>query len=727
MNAGVKRISLFKGVHTNRLEYDTTLGEWVRYCADPSTAAILEPIRNEPDEKRRAALKDELPAVSVSATFSTRNRDVPLAEKLTSYNGVVCLDLDSPPGERRHMTPEEAAYWLSRVRELPYVWYANLSASGRGVYAYALTDNEDYTRHKLYWQALADDVGERLGLKMDASTKDVTRCRYLSYGPAIVNDNAVPFTLPPEYEMPEELPEIKPIKTTSQPLADVEACVAEFERRGLVLGDGTYHTRYNLGTALKWLPDGFSFYRRLCSGYQHPRTPEAEYRGFPAPPTELPKQEHKNNLIGLGTFFYEMRTQWGIVPPEPEYHLPLDGLAPVIRGIVEDVASAYQCPPEFVVGSMYAAIAGVSGKKFSIRNQAYTNHAQLWIANVAYAGDGKSPQMAYMMRPVVELDTEVERRYAADLLKWEAGDKSTPPPTCPAYIISDATPEARDMALYENPNGAIMYVDELSQMLADFGRYNQSGEVERWLTIATNGSLKVKRKTQKTLIIPEAVCSVYGGTQPDTITKVFGAPQYANRGFYGRWLWIWAPPIKRTYQGAHAPSDETGRAWSHIIKNIAKSPGATYILSDGADALFGDWWNANEDRRAALGKADPMREVLGKMPIHALRWALITQILAGEGDNPEITPGVMEHTLRCMEYFERSARKIVKLLPRRGRDNPARLTDEAAIQHLAKSHPELMERGNGRKQHFADALGVSLAHISQVIKRGTAKADTDEE
>ncbi len=138
-------------------------------------------------------------------------------------------------------------------------------------------------------------------------------------------------------------------------------------------------------------------------------------------------------------------------------------------------------------------------------------------------------------------------------------------------------------------------------------------------------------------------------------------------------------------------------------------------------------YNNKGFRGAALGKADPMREVLGKMPIHALRWALITQILAGEGDNPEITPGVMEHTLRCMEYFERSARKIVKLLPRRGRDNPARLTDEAAIQHLAKSHPELMERGNGRKQHFADALGVSLAHISQVIKRGTAKADTDEE
>lgn len=716
MNAATKRISLFKGVKTNKLEYDTTLGDWVHYCALPETASRLEPVRRETDEKRRAALKENLPAVSISATFSTRDSKIPLADKITSYNGVVCLDLDSPPGARRHMTPEEAAYWLPRVRELPYVWYASLSASGRGVYAYALTDNEDYKRHSIYWHALADDVRERLGLEMDTQTKDITRCRFLSHGPAIVNDDAAPFTLPPGYEIPGDLPEIKPVPITSRTLDDVEACVAEFERRGLVLGDGTYHTRYNLGTALKWLPDGFSFYRRLCAGYQHPRTPEAEYAGFPAPPAET-ETPGPNTPICLGTFFYEMRTQWGIVPPGPVYRLPLDGLAPEIQEIVADVAGAFQCSPELVLGSMYSAIAGVAGKKFSIVNQAYTNHAQMWIGGVIYSGDGKSPQMKYLLQPVTELDAEIERGYAAALQQWEAGDKSTPPPSNPAIIVSDATPEARDMALYENQNGVLMYVDELSQMLGDFGRYNQSGEVERWLSIFSNGYMKVKRKTQRTLIIPEPVCSIYGGTQPDTITRIFGAPQYANRGFYGRWLWIIPAPMRRTYQGGHAVSEKTSLGWSRLIRRIAKAPAVSYTLSDGADAMYGDWWNAIEARRTALDKNDTMREMLGKLPIHALRWALITQILAGDGDELEITPRVMEYSLRCMEYFEHTARKIVKLLPHKGRNKPARLTDEAAIQHLAQSHPEL------KKQMLADALGVSVQHISQVIKRGAAQDD----
>lgn len=716
MSAGVSLISLFSGVHSQTPIRDITLDEWVGYCSSQKAFSILAPIRAEKDKDRRAQLKEQLQAVTISATFSTRDKNVALADKLTSYNGIVCIDLDSPPGEPRHMTSEEAVYWLPRVRELPYVWYASLSASGCGIYAYALTNNTDYRQHETYWYALADDVRERLGLEMDTNTKDVTRTRYLSYGEYIVNENAQPFILPPGYEIPRRtMPDewTAPVEITPQTTIDAEACVAEFERRGIILGDGTYQARYNLGTALKWLPNGLELYRRLCAGAQHHRTPEEEFRGFPAP-KEKPAPGEKT--ISMGTFFFVMRADYKIVPPEPEYHLPLDGLAPAIRSIIDDVASAYQCPPEFVVGSMYAAIAGVAGKKFSLVNQAYTNHAQLWVAALAYAGDGKSPQMAYMMRPVVDLDTEIERRYAAELQKWEGGDKSTPPPVCPAYIISDATPEARDMALYENPNGAIMFVDELSQMLADFGRYNQSGEVERWLAIATNATLKVKRKTQKTLIVPEAVCSIYGGTQPDTVARVFGAPQFANRGFYGRWLWLWPTPVKRTYQGAHAPTPTTERNWTRIIQNLAKSPGAKYTLSGDADAMFGDWWNTNEERRAALPKNDPMREVLGKMPMHALRWALITQILADAVDEPEITPDVMAHTLKCMEYFEQNARKVVTLLRKTTRTTSTRITTDAAIQHLAKTHPALNERGH--RKMLADALGVSDVHIYRAIARG---------
>ncbi len=418
---------------------------------------------------------------------------------------------------------------------------------------------------------------------------------------------------------------------------------------------------------------------------------------------------------------YRFFAEHGIKPPTPECHLPIDGLAPEMRSIVEDVAGAHQCPPEYVIGSMFAAVAGVAGKKFSIINGPHTNYAQLWLCTIALPGDGKTPQMSDIMRPVIELDAEIERRYEMELRQWEQGDKSSPRPVCAAYVISDITPEGRDMALAENPNGTIMFADEISQMLADFGRYNKSGEVERWLTISTNGLLKIKRKTQRTIIVNPAVCSVFGGTQPETFTRVFGNPEFANRGFYGRWLWIMADPIKRTYKANRAVSDDTAEKWRTIIRGIAAHPGMTYILSEGADAIFGDWWDAIEARRATADKSDPMREVYGKMHMHALRWALITQLLSGNADNGEITAEVMEYTLKCMEYFMATARSTVELL-QKPKTTP-RLTDEAAIQHLAKRHPALLEKGSGRMQKFADALGVTVQHVSQVISRGKSGTD----
>lgn len=336
----------------------TTIRSWVALCSSETIKPTLERVRAIPDKPKRDEAKGELPMAFPSAVLSTRDKNTPLQDKLLSYPGLICLDLDFHDGAA-------ALAGLDDLKTIPYILFAGLSASGLGVFAFAATDNTDYQKHKIYWRALSDDLAERTGYENDEQTKDVTRGRFLSYTPEpFINDAVIPFTLPEGYEE-QEIPTTPPgedIPVNDDTLANVEDCVRQWEEMGCVLGDSTRFYRYGLGTALKVLgEEGFGYYERLCKGYQHPRTPRQEFDGFPAN-----QAAYNGEKITLGTFFWIMRERYGIRPTEKEVRLPMDEGNELIPAIVKEVARVFQCPEEFAIVAMYAAASAVAGKKFSL-------------------------------------------------------------------------------------------------------------------------------------------------------------------------------------------------------------------------------------------------------------------------------------------------------------------------------------------------------------------------
>ena len=101
----------------------------------------LKLIWSTDDKKRRSFLKREyLSAGSISGTFYTRDKNVPLKEKLKHYNGIIALDFDDV---------QDVEACKQKIAQLPYVYYVGLSASKRGFYAIIPLDNADYTKHFL--------------------------------------------------------------------------------------------------------------------------------------------------------------------------------------------------------------------------------------------------------------------------------------------------------------------------------------------------------------------------------------------------------------------------------------------------------------------------------------------------------------------------------------------------------------------------------------------------
>ena len=150
--------------------------------------STIENIRSIQDKATRDKIKKtQLPAGTLSATLLTRDSKLELEDKLKVYNPLLTLDFDNLPDI------EEAKHILAT---LPYVYYAGLSVSGRGLFAIIPIAAEDHTQHKTYFHALEKEM-QTLGLTIDKACKDVTRLRVVSYDEnPYINPDCTTYTLP---------------------------------------------------------------------------------------------------------------------------------------------------------------------------------------------------------------------------------------------------------------------------------------------------------------------------------------------------------------------------------------------------------------------------------------------------------------------------------------------------------------------------------------------------
>ena len=108
--------------------------------------------------------KRQMPCYTPSGVFSVRN-----SEGLISHSGVLCIEWDNV---------EDVDALKDLLGGLPFVYYAGLSCSGRGVFA--LVKIAEPTKHREYFRALSEYFGG-IGYRVDESGKDVCRLRVASF------------------------------------------------------------------------------------------------------------------------------------------------------------------------------------------------------------------------------------------------------------------------------------------------------------------------------------------------------------------------------------------------------------------------------------------------------------------------------------------------------------------------------------------------------------------
>jgi replicative DNA helicase len=224
------------------------------------------------DEDSKRAIKDNLPAVTVSGTFKEARR----IDNVASVTSMLQVDLDKVDIKKKE---------LFKLHECCVS--AFISPSGNGVKAIIAVDYTDAKQHRDAVYTVEKFLEENIKVDNDPSVKDITRLMYVSYDEDIfINDNVIPLKLKTKPAPPKPKP-YKP-KFTDNRRDDIQEILS------YIPADVSYEDWIRVGMALKTSGEDRSVWETWSSygsKYRKGDCSEQRWNGF-------------NNTVGKGTLVH---------------------------------------------------------------------------------------------------------------------------------------------------------------------------------------------------------------------------------------------------------------------------------------------------------------------------------------------------------------------------------------------------------------------------------------
>jgi len=407
-----------------------------------------------------------------------------------------------------------------------------------------------------------------------------------------------------------------------------------------------------------------------------------------------------------------------VTPEVPE--LPSNLIPEPLRGWTVDVAERLSVPLEFSVIPAVVGLAAVIGRKLGIhpkRHDDWLVVPNLWGSIVARPGMLKTAAIEEGLRPLKRLAVEASKEYelsvsenAAAFAVHKAKLKSVEDKMRKAakegkeeelqrlqeeyvelnrkaeeiraterrYIVNDTTTEKLGELLNENPNGLLLYRDELSGWLRSLDKVGREGDREFYLE-SWNGTNKytVDRIGRGTQHI-EALClSIVGGIQPGKLET------YVRESVKGGWgddgllqrlqltVWPVCPSWKKVDRWPNTAEMDRGyRVYGRLDQLLPLTLGvpqskyssipAVHFDPDGQE-LFDAWRDELETRLRGGDLAPAFESHLAKyrslMPSLALIFHLVN-LVDGSTDSLEVSLAATRQAAAWCEFLEAHATKL---------------------------------------------------------------------
>ncbi len=431
----------------------------------------------------------------------------------------------------------------------------------------------------------------------------------------------------------------------------------------------------------------------------------------------------------------------GKVPP-----FPVQVLSPAWREWVFTTAEGTGAPIDYVAQGLLACVAGVTGCGVQAEATAsWREPLVLWMAAVGAPSTGKTPALtaARQLIDAVERgakvgddvrqrehETKVEAtRIAAERWRTELADAAemdAAPPVKPAaacfagpfvptqIVMEDTTIESVVDVVRGNPQGVILWRDELSGWLQNLARYNGGNDRPFWLERWSAGSATVNRKSRPPVYLPQLGASIIGGIQPDRLEEICAD---TDDGMVARFLYTWPdrPPYKPLQQRQGGFDDRALTRLRRIsgISGDAETP-RVLTFDSGALRLLDEFCAGQHDDAGNFAGLEA--GWFGKGRGHVVRLAAMLTLLAwsecdGQAPRTISTDAVRDAADLWADYFWPVARNIFSSTGTTLADTETR----KVVRWLKKSQVEAVSREDLR----VEALGRKLKanQIDELIER----------
>lgn len=391
--------------------------------------------------------------------------------------------------------------------------------------------------------------------------------------------------------------------------------------------------------------------------------------------------------------------------------LPIEGLPYQVQNIVTTYAKALNCPVEFVVGAAMAAAAQAAGNRFVWSNGQYTCYPQFYTALLGDSTANKTTSIRAMMKPLEQADREAYQLYEQAIIGKKNDEKARTP--YQIGLLQDYTLEAYQDALKFNPNGVTALADEILSFFGSFNRYKANGVDEKFFlsTFGSYSDFKKSRRGAGLDMIPSPIVRVIGGIQPEVLQPTFGGSTMLADGMLPRFLWFAVPEDFRFDESGTTTTTHFVEAdWNGIISRLLNHQDIVRLDFDNeAQQLYTNYkieHSRAKNRKTLFGYE---AAVCGKLEIYAIIWAMTSRILravaeeATIGNTLTIQGYDMQHSLKCMDYFQQTAMRVYHTIT-----DGNNLKTSDCIRGLG----DMIKN----QSQFADSIGVSHQYVNNLLK-----------
>ncbi|BAQ67103.1 DUF3987 domain-containing protein [Geminocystis sp. NIES-3709] len=265
--------------------------------------------------------------------------------------------------------------------------------------------------------------------------------------------------------------------------------------------------------------------------------------------------------------------------------------------VIEQIASVVPTNPDALLTIMLPVIASVIGTRSNIVVNHHIGYYVPFILRtmiVAPSGKKKSPTARLAIDCLHKKNYQLYQRYLSDYEYYqeqleEKGNKPQEPKQ--SYVLlQDATIDGMITAHAENPNGFLVYCDEVYGYFNRMNKFTKGGDdVQRDLELYEGKPLiKTRKSKESNVYLPRTAISITGTIQEVALQQILGNKQDLT-GISARWL-MWCGNMPNGYlQDRTAVDDSFAEMMKYITDSLWYMDLTDLTISDEAYRLLQQW------------------------------------------------------------------------------------------------------------------------------------------